>query len=44
MLKTNCYIIYEENSNEIMVIDPAGDVDKIEDLIVNVFKGKLTKF
>ncbi len=39
--KTNCYIIYEENSNEIMVIDPAGDVDKIEDLIVNVFKGKL---
>ena len=29
--KTNCYIIFDEKSKEIMVIDPAGDVDKIED-------------
>ena len=39
--KTNCYVIFDENSKEIMCIDPAGDVDKIEDLIKNVFKGKL---
>ena len=39
--KTNCYVIFDEDSKEIMVIDPAGDVDKIEDLIKNVFKGKL---
>ena len=39
--KTNCYIIFEEQSKEIMVIDPAGDVNKIENLIKNVFKGKL---
>ena len=38
---TNCYLIFDENSKEIMVIDPAGDVDKIENLIKNVFKGKL---
>ena len=38
---TNCYVIFDEDSKEIMVIDPAGDVDKIEDLIKNVFKGKL---
>ena len=38
---TNCYVIFDENSKEIMVIDPAGDVDKIENLIKNVFKGKL---
>lgn len=39
--KTNCYVIFDEESKEIMVIDPAGDVDKIEDLIKNVFKGSL---
>lgn len=39
--KTNCYIIFDEQSKEIMCIDPAGDVDKIEELINNVFKGKL---
>ena len=39
--KTNCYIIFDEESKEIMVIDPAGDVDKIENLINNVFKGEL---
>lgn len=38
---TNCYIIFDEQSKEIMCIDPAGDVDKIENLIKNVFKGKL---
>ena len=25
---TNCYIILDEKSKELMVIDPAGDVDK----------------
>ena len=39
--KTNCYVIFDEESKEIMVIDPAGDVDKLEDLIKNVFKGNL---
>lgn len=39
--KTNCYIIFEEKSKEIIVIDPAGNVDEIENLIKNVFKGSL---
>ena len=39
--KTNCYIIFDEESKEIMCIDPAGDVDKIEYLIKEVFRGKL---
>ena len=39
--KTNCYIIFEENSKETMCIDPAGDVDRIEDMIRNVLKGNL---
>ena len=30
---TNCYIILDEQSKEIMVIDPAGDVDKIVEMI-----------
>ena len=38
---TNCYVIFDEESKEIMCIDPAGDVDKIENLIKNIFKGKL---
>ena len=37
---TNCYIILDEKSKEIMVIDPAGDVDKIEEMI-NILGGKL---
>ena len=37
---TNCYIILDENSKEIMVIDPAGDVDKIEEMI-KILKGNL---
>lgn len=38
--QTNCYIILDEKSKEIMVIDPAGDVDKIEEM-VNVLGGKI---
>jgi len=37
---TNCYIILDEDSKEIMVIDPVGDVDKIEEMI-NILKGNL---
>ena len=38
---TNCYVIFDEESKEIMCIDPAGNVDEIEDLVKNVFKGNL---
>ncbi len=37
---TNCYIILDETSKETMVIDPAGDVDKIKELI-DIMEGKL---
>ena len=37
---TNCYIIVDEETKETMVIDPAGDVDKIVELI-SIMKGKL---
>lgn len=37
---TNCYIILDEESKELMVIDPAGDVDKIVEMI-NILKGNL---
>ena len=37
---TNCYILLEEESKEIIVIDPAGDVYKIEEMI-NILGGKL---
>ena len=37
---TNCYIILDEESKETMVIDPAGDVEKIEELI-HILEGKL---
>ena len=30
---TNCYIIFDEESLETMVIDPAGDVEKIVEMI-----------
>ena len=30
---TNCYIVLDEESKEAMVIDPAGDVDKIEEML-----------
>lgn len=37
---TNCYVILDEHSKELMVIDPAGDVDKIKELI-EILNGKL---
>ena len=30
---TNCYIVEEEKTKETMVIDPAGDVDKIGEML-----------
>lgn len=33
---TNCYILLEEESKEVMVIDPAGEVEKIEELIRHI--------
>ena len=39
--KTNCYIIFDEKSKETMCIDPAGDVDEIENMIKNILKGNL---
>ena len=30
---TNCYIILDPESKETMVVDPAGDVDKIIEMI-----------
>ena len=38
---TNCYVLFDEQSEEIICIDPAGDVDNIQNLIENVFNGKL---
>lgn len=37
---TNCYIIFDEKSTETMVIDPAGDIDRIEEML-NILGGKL---
>lgn len=37
---TNCYIVFDEKSKETMVIDPAGDVDKIIEMI-EILKGNL---
>ena len=37
---TNCYLIFDETSKEALVIDPAGDIDKIEKTL-NLLKGKL---
>lgn len=37
---TNCYIIFDEDSKETMVIDPAGDVDKIEEML-HILSGNL---
>lgn len=31
--ETNCYIIFDETSKETMVVDPAGEVDKIVQMI-----------
>ena len=37
---TNCYIVFEEESKETMVVDPAGDVDRIIEML-DILKGKL---
>ena len=37
---TNCYIILDEETKETMVIDPAGDCDKIVDML-EILKAKL---
>lgn len=37
---TNCYIICDEKTKELMVVDPAGDVDKIVE-IINILNGRL---
>ena len=37
---TNCYIVFDQESNDTMVIDPAGDVEKIVQMI-DILKGKL---
>lgn len=38
---TNCYLIFEEKSKEIMCIDPAGEVDELIHLIQEVWQGNL---
>ena len=37
---TNCYIIFDEKSKEIIVVDPAGDVDRISEMI-DILKRKI---
>ena len=37
---TNCYIVFDPESKETMVVDPAGEVDKIIEMI-NILQGKL---
>ena len=37
---TNCYIVFDEESKETMVIDPAGDADTIIEMI-NILHGNL---
>ena len=37
---TNCYIVQDDESKETMVIDPAGDVDKIVEML-NILNAKL---
>lgn len=38
--ETNCYIVFDQDSHETMVIDPAGYVDKIIEML-NLLNGKL---
>ena len=38
--ETNCYIVQDEKSKETMVIDPAGEVDKIIEML-NILQAKL---
>lgn len=37
---TNCYVVQDEKSKETMVIDPAGDVDKIVEML-NILQANL---
>lgn len=37
---TNCYIVQDDESKETMVIDPAGDVDRIVEML-NILNAKL---
>jgi glyoxylase-like metal-dependent hydrolase (beta-lactamase superfamily II) len=37
---TNCYIVFDEKSKETMVVDPAGDVDKIVEML-DILKSNL---
>ena len=37
---TNCYIVQDDETKETMVIDPAGDVDKIVEML-NILNAKL---
>ena len=38
--ETNCYIVFDQESKETMVVDPAGDVDRIIEMI-NILQGNL---
>ena len=38
---TNCYIILDEQSKEIMCIDPAGDAIELSYMIQDILKGNL---
>ena len=37
---TNCYVVFDSESKEIMVIDPGGEVDKIVEMI-DILQGEL---
>ena len=37
---TNCYIICDEKTKETMVVDPAGEVEKIIEML-NILEAKL---
>lgn len=38
---TNCYIVFDEETKETMVIDPGGEPEKIIDMVKNVLEGNL---
>ena len=38
--ETNCYIVFDQESKETMVVDPAGDVDRIIEMI-SILQGNL---
>lgn len=37
---TNCYIVFDDNSKEMMVIDPAGEINKITEML-DILNAKL---